>query len=124
MLQRSAKMSTSASADSASATGSSEASVRHEQAQRAGVQLVDAREQDVQREPQRKIGDDADDGGGDGAQRRGEPRRVRQALDVGRADEDPQEAWRERRPQRDERAEHADANAALPQAPRCSRRTR
>jgi hypothetical protein len=55
-------------------------------------------EQHVQPEPQGEIEDDADDGRGDGGERGRQRLVLAQALDVGRAEEDPQEARREGHP--------------------------
>ena len=59
----------------------------------------------MQREPDREVEDHADDGGGDRAERAGEALVAAQALDVGGADEDPEEAGRERDPGRKQSAE-------------------
>ena len=59
---------------------------------------LDLGEENVQREPQAQIENDADHGGGDAAQRAGEARVCAETLDIGRAGEDPQEAGREGRP--------------------------
>jgi hypothetical protein len=52
----------------------------------------------MQAKPEREIGDDADDRRGDRGQRRRQRLVAAQRLDVGRAEEDPQEARREGNP--------------------------
>jgi len=60
----------------------------------------------VQREVDRQVGDDADDGGGDPRQGGGQVGVASEPLDVRRPDEDEQEAGDERHPRRQQGAEH------------------
>ena len=76
-------------------------------AQPAGMRLRDLPEQDVQREPDRQIEDDADHRGGDGGERAREPPVGAQLLDERRAGENPQHGGREGDPGGHGRAEHA-----------------
>ena len=73
----------------------------------------DAAEQDMQREPEAQVQDHADHCGGDAGKRSGKARVCAQALDIGRANEDPEEAGREGRPQRDGSAEQAESERRL-----------
>ncbi len=52
--------------------------------------ILDAPEQGVEREPNRKVEDDTHHGGGDGRQHRRKRFVAQQRFDVGRAQEDPQ----------------------------------
>ena len=76
-------------------------------AQPPGVLLGDLPEQDMQREPDRKIEDDADDRGGDGGERARQALVGAQLLDERRAGEDPQHRRREGDPGGHGRAEDA-----------------
>src|SRR6266542_273915 len=65
------------------------------------------RPEDVPREKNRQIDDDADDGGGDRRQRRGEPELSVRRLDQRSACENEQERWQESEERRDARARDA-----------------
>ncbi len=63
--------------------------------------------QRVQREPDREVEDHADHGGRDRTERPGEALVAAQELDVGRTEEDPEEARREGDPGREQPAQRA-----------------
>ena len=105
ILKRS--IATMAAAESSAARQSSEARTGQSGDRPRKLDARDLPEDHMQPEPERKVHDDADDGGGDRAQRRRERLVAAQRLDIGRTEEDPEEAGREGHPQRQQRAEAA-----------------